>query len=361
MANQQHPNEPGADTRNSNTRPPRQPRDDADDRRRDAARVEYLAETYGYTPGQIDVVRNAICVGATDAELEFFLATCKRVQLDPFARQIWFVKRRQRIEDDFGNATWIDVGKPETSIDGLRTIAERTGEYEGQAPFLWCGPDGKWTDVWLKEGPPTAARATIYRKNLREPMIATALFAEFCPTYKNGGVPAMWKKMGANQLAKCAESNAFRRAFPRDLSGMVTDTEMEHVATTQSNYAAPEKPAQLEERKPDPIDRVSKITSVTEPEQQRETVDVPARAKEAIEEVAASEPGEFDEIDREMATHLKVITGAQSRDQLDGPGAIVSAAKGKDDAYSLAVLDVLKPAIEKRWRELMPKPGRSRP
>ena len=201
-------------------------------------RRAYLAENYEITEPQVDVIRNAICVGATDEELEFFLATCKRLKLDPFARQIWFVKRKQKVIDDFGNEDWLLVGKPETSIDGFRTIAERTGQYGGQDPIQWCGPDGKWLDVWLKNTPPAAARAAVYRVGIAAPFVAVSVFAEHAPYYRRGQdlvLSPMWQKMPAGQIAKCAEALAFRRGFPRDLSGIDTDTEQQHVEADAAN------------------------------------------------------------------------------------------------------------------------------
>ena len=110
-------------------------------------------------------------------------------------------------------------------------IAERSGKYAGQVGPFWCGHDGEWKDVWLGQDMPAAAKVGILRSDFKEPVWGVALFMEYAQYKKaRDGKPAelnsMWQKMGANQLAKCAESLGLRKAFPRDLSGMYTREEM---------------------------------------------------------------------------------------------------------------------------------------
>lgn len=205
----------------------------------------YLAKQYGYTEAQIDVIRNQICPKASDEELEFFLHTAQRSKLDPFSRQIYFIKRKQKTEDDRGNDVWIEVGRPEVGIEGLRSAAEMTGEYDGQDPVMWCGKDGRWIDVWLEHTPPSAARATIRRKGMSGTVVAVSVYDEYVPRGRPAragdlGAPlAMWRKMPANQLAKCAEALALRKAFPRDLSGLYIGEEMEHTSVGAPSVGAP--------------------------------------------------------------------------------------------------------------------------
>lgn len=277
MSQQEHPNAPqGRGTSNggrSNGRTASRPSPQAPAGAKAAptdeeAKVQYLAKQYGLSVPQLNALRATICVDATDAELEVHLITCKRLRFDPFARQCWFVKRLQKVQDENGTSTWQKVGRTETSIDGLRSVAEDSGEYEGQEPLQWYdGESGKWLDVWTLEYPPLAARASVYRKGHRTPMVAVAHWSEYVPTYtkrENGQeveyVVARWEKAGASQLAKCAEALALRRAFPRTLSGVHTSEELEHLgidaAAAGASYGAPAAaPAQaaLPEKKPDGV------------------------------------------------------------------------------------------------------------
>jgi hypothetical protein len=108
----------------------------------------------------------------------------------------------------------------QTSIDGFRLIAQRSNEYAGQTVPEWCALDGKWTDVWLSDDAPAAARVGVYRRGFAEALVRTVTWREF------GATSATWKSMPGLMLAKVAESQALRAAFPMELSGLYTSEEM---------------------------------------------------------------------------------------------------------------------------------------
>ncbi|HRN54149.1 MAG TPA: phage recombination protein Bet, partial [Gemmatimonadaceae bacterium] len=199
-----------------------------------------------WTRERTDLLKRTVAKGATDDELALFIEVCKGTGLNPFVRQIHAIKRRTKDE----NGRWQESLVFQTGIDGYRLIAERTGKYEGQTePEGYDADADRWVKVWTDDDlPPFAARVGVYKRGAREPIYGMARWNAYVQTTRDGAPTKFWKMMGPEQLAKCAEALALRKAFPQELAGVYTHEELTQAdtATTISTSATAQKSPGLE-------------------------------------------------------------------------------------------------------------------
>lgn len=261
------------------------------------------AEQETWTDKQVAVLRQIGLEKATQADLAIFFHQAKRTGLDPFAKQIYMIGRW----DGRSRSTKYTI---QTGIDGYRLVAdrvdERTGGRHGYEDSAWCGPDGKWVDVWLSPQPPAAAKVTVVRDGQRFPAIAT--LAEYGQRTKDGNLTAMWRSMPANQLRKCAEALALRMAYPQDLSGIYTTEEMaqasnrEHAAQPASQANVAELEAKLREL--DDVEGLRGLwveaSQAHAPKEFMDEILAKVKAVSAQEQAGEPEPLEADEVTGEI-------------------------------------------------------------
>ena len=176
-----------------------------------------------FTREQIELIKSQIAKDATDDELKLFLYACERTGLDPFSRQIYLIGRwNSKANGGRGG----EVKMVQVSIDGFRSIAERTLNYAGNDDPVF----GEIEDVKSeKEGTikvPSIETLPVHKivKGQRYPFTASARWKQYYPGDKQG---FMWRKMPHVMLGKCAEALALRKAFPSVMAGLYVPEEME--------------------------------------------------------------------------------------------------------------------------------------
>jgi phage recombination protein Bet len=209
-----------------------------------ALRREHMTEE------EITLLKQTHCLGWSEQNVALFVHQCNRSGLDPLSRQIYGQLRWDKnMMDSKGKKVGGLRLTVVTSIDGFRLVAQRSGEYGGQQGPYWCGADGVWKDVWLPKTYPAAAKVGAWRTGFREPTFGVANFDAFAPTYDDGNLSGLWPKMFALMIAKCAEAQALRKAFPQELGSLYISEEMDQ---------APPPVDPTDERKPERLPDAAK-------------------------------------------------------------------------------------------------------
>jgi phage recombination protein Bet len=199
--------------------------------------TQIVKSELNFTDDQVKLIKSLIAPQASNDELQLFLYQSKRTGLDPLTRQIYCIHRY----DKTSNSKRMTI---QTSIDGFRVVAERSGEYGGQDEPEFVHNGDKLLCCKIK--------VYKFRGDQRyQASVGVAYWDEYVPA---PGQDYMWKKMPHTMLAKVAEALALRKAFPQDLSGLYTAEEMQQAdAKAEAKQEPVQQAVEVEEKSVDDL------------------------------------------------------------------------------------------------------------
>lgn len=233
----------------------------------------------------IDVLRNSLYPGAQDASIKLVLSYCKAAALDPMQKPVHIVPMQvstgKKDDDGWDIKENRDVIMPGVGL--YRSQAERTGLYAGisepeYGPMLdltfiadvWENVNGKRVkrsqNVTIKY--PEWCRITV-EKFLDERVCRYTAVEYWIENYatksnKTEEPNAMWKRRPRGQLAKCAEAQALRKAFPGSVGSQPTAEEMEGKSLLEDDRTIDMPSASKKEPVDQPRSKSAKATDVTD-------------------------------------------------------------------------------------------------
>jgi phage recombination protein Bet len=163
----------------------------------------------------LPVLQSSLYPGAKPESIKLVLGYCRAAGLDPMQKPVHIVPMQvstgKKGSDGWDQKEWRDVVMP--GIGLYRVQAARTGELAGiDEPEF--GPDVQVGGLSVPEW----CRVTVYRKIGGERVAFTAReywVENYATAKRDSDAPnAMWKRRPRGQLAKCAEAQALRKAFP---------------------------------------------------------------------------------------------------------------------------------------------------
>ena len=186
------------------------------------------------TKDQIELLKRTVAKGATDDEFKIFLALAQKYDLDPFAKQIWFVKYKES-----------EPASIFTGRDGFLHIAHRTGKFDGMETQVRKVDEplrvyDKYGKLIFKSDYQYVATCKVYRKDMKHPIVVEVWEEEYSAGNR------MWKTKRRTMIQKVAESQALRRAF--DISGLYAPEEISEVAYVDHGDYEPDEITEVKEK-----------------------------------------------------------------------------------------------------------------
>jgi len=192
---------------------------------------------------QLSLIRKTVASDCDDKEFDLFIQVAKGFSLDPFRKQVMPLvfskndpkKRRMSIV---------------VSRDGLRTIAQRCGDYRPASEPAEITFDQSLISPTNPKGI-VSARVRLWKQDKAGqwfPVMGEAYWDEFAPvadewaenpeTGQRGrtgkkvlDATGNWFRMPIIMITKCAESQALRAGWPDQFAGLYVEEEMDRAST----------------------------------------------------------------------------------------------------------------------------------
>ena len=211
-----------------------------------AAQMTATAGITGMSETQMmTVLQSSLYPGAKTESIKLVLGYCKASGLDPMQKPVHIVPMSVKTGRKKPNSNYDEYEMRDTVMPGIglyRTQASRTGEYAGVTePEFGPTKTLKIGDFSLEY--PEFCRITVRRRMQPAGTIAEFTANErwlenYATAARDSQIPnAMWKKRPFAQLAKCAEAQALRKAFP-ELGAAPTADEMEGKPYDETEHQA---------------------------------------------------------------------------------------------------------------------------
>lgn len=166
---------------------------------------------------KLNAIRSTVAQGANDAEFTMLMHLANTYQLDPFLKEIWFIK--------YGQTPTIMVSR-----DGLRNYAQRQDDFEGLlSQEVRKGDKFVYNPITREviheigdgSGEITKAYAIVYRKG-RKPHTELVDFKEYFNALS--GKNSVWKSHPSAMIKKVVEVLALKKCYT--ITGLYAPEEM---------------------------------------------------------------------------------------------------------------------------------------
>jgi phage recombination protein Bet len=287
-----------------------------------------IREKLGWTPDEIQVIKNSLVPGASDAVLKYYLAAASVMRLNPLLKEIHIVPYGDETK---GGVKWV----LQTGIDGFVRHAWESGRFQGFRPtmFVVRDKDGRLSEVPMKWYDPdsgfTIMSATVSAVLIGspEPIEATCHFKRYAKVNDKGDLLSTWKTIPERLIEKCCQAKFIRENFP-GRSGVYTAEEMGNLDELEG----------IQEKAQEPVNRVGPRTRQRRLQHPVAPTQTNTEPIETTATVVEADPVPTEQTEEDVSV-TPPVTESQEPSETDGDPAIVAYLKrvtdGMRDIYKV--------------------------